>query len=56
MVKCEYCGENEAVFKIEVESPDGTIEHGDKTCANCIATWFTETPEDVQKLYVRRIN
>ena len=55
MVKCEYCGEEEAVFSIEVTSPDGKIEESDLVCPACVGIWFTETPEDVERMSVVRL-
>jgi len=53
--KCEYCGENEAVFSIEVNSPDGTCEESNLVCPECVATWFTESQEDVERMSIVRL-
>lgn len=55
MVKCEYCGENEAVFSIEVNSPNGDCEESNEVCPECVAIWFTETPEDVERMSIVRL-
>ena len=55
MVMCEYCGENEAVFSIKVNSPNGDYEESNEVCPNCVAIWFTETPEEVQNMVVKRL-
>ena len=55
MTICEYCGEHEVVFSIVVTSPDGSVEESDLVCPNCIGTWFTESPEDVERMSVVRL-
>lgn len=55
MVLCEYCGENEAEFSIKVISPDGSVEESDIVCGGCVATWFTESPEDVKSMEVKKL-
>lgn len=53
--KCEYCRENESEFSIEVNSPNGSMEESDLVCNECIATWFMETPKDVERMSVVRL-
>jgi len=55
MAKCEYCGENESIFSIEVNSPDGSVEESDLVCADCVGTCFTESPDDVERMSVVRL-
>jgi len=55
MAKCEYCGEHESVFSIEVHSPNGECEESNLVCPNCVAIWFTETPEDVERMSIVRL-
>ena len=55
MVTCEYCGEEEAIFSIEVTTPEGNIETSDLVCAACVGIWFTETPEDVERMSIVRL-
>ncbi len=52
--ECEYCGEVYQVnlfFNFSVDSNDGTHTAG-VMCADCMATWFSETPEDVKNMMV----
>ena len=54
--KCQYCGEtylNTLFFKFSVVSPDNTSET-EEACADCIGSWFTETPEDVKTMMIWR--
>ncbi len=50
-IECEYCGEEEAAFRIEVRSPSKEVDKHD-ACPHCVATFFTETPEDVEFMQV----
>jgi len=52
---CEYCGEYEAEFSIEVNCTDGSVEESNLVCADCVATWFTETPESVERMSIVRL-
>ena len=52
--KCEYCGEQEAVFSIKVNSPNGDVEESNLVCPLCVANWFSETPEDVKNMMIWR--
>ena len=54
-VMCEYCGENKALFSIEVNSPNGDCEESNEVCSDCVAIWFTETPEDVERMSIVRL-
>lgn len=54
--KCEYCGEEEALFSIEINCTDGSKEESNLICNHCVATWFTETPEDVERMSIVRLN
>ncbi len=52
--ECEYCGEEwegHIAFHVEVLFVDGRKETA-RTCPDCIATFFTETPEDVETMVV----
>ena len=53
--KCELCGEHEAVFSIEVACTDDIVMNSDLVCSSCVANWFTETPEDVERMSVVRL-
>ena len=55
MVTCEYCGEEKAIFSIKVITTDGNFENSDLVCAGCVGIWFTETPEDVERMSVARL-
>ena len=55
MVKCEYCDEDEAEFKFEVITPQGNVEKSELACPQCVGTWFMETPEDVSKMTIYRL-
>lgn len=51
---CEYCGEEyegSLAFYILVKFTNGNRETA-RTCPDCIATFFTETPEDVETMTV----
>lgn len=59
--ECEYCGEmyrDDLFFKFTVQNtPDAnfSISHeSGEACADCIATWFSETPEDVKSMMIWR--
>ncbi len=51
MKTCEYCGENAAAFRVEVRFPSNEVDKHD-ACPLCVATFFTETPEDVEFMQV----
>ena len=53
--KCEYCGEAKAEFSIEVNCNDGTVQESNLVCPLCVANWFTETPQDVERMSVVRL-
>lgn len=53
--ECEYCGEHESVFSIEVNMVDGTCETSDLVCPGCVATFYSETPEVVESMSVVRL-
>ena len=55
MATCYFCGENEAVFSIEVNCIDGSVQGSDLVCPSCVATWYTETPDDVERMSVVRL-
>ena len=49
---CEWCGEEGVFFfRFAITSPKGSFEEG-IACADCIATWFKETPEDVRTMTI----
>ena len=55
--KCEWCGEeylDSLFFKFTVVSPNGHAESGE-ACADCVGSWFTETPEDVQNMMIWKV-
>ncbi|HEC38094.1 hypothetical protein LCGC14_0761930 [marine sediment metagenome] len=52
---CEYCGEHEAQFSIEVNCTDNSVQDSNLVCASCVATWFTETPENVESMSIVRL-
>lgn len=52
---CEYCGEEDAIFSIEVICTDGSLQSSELICPKCIANWYTETPEDVRTMLVKRL-
>ena len=52
---CEWCGENKSVFSIEVNCTDDSVQESNLVCPNCVATWFTETPDDVERMSVVRL-
>ena len=54
MVRCDYCDKNEAVFTMEVEWIDGVKEHSDRVCSGCFIYWFTETPEDIKEMFIKK--
>lgn len=52
--KCEYCGEEyqgTLAFHMIVEYTNGKTETA-RSCPDCIATFFTETPEDVETMTI----
>ena len=51
---CDYCGEEvDGNFKFQVFINEGTPDSNTAiSCPDCIATWFTETPEDVVNMRV----
>ena len=59
--KCFYCGEeydeslffNFTVQNTSTGNRDVSYDSGE-CCADCIATWFSETPEDVQNMMIWR--
>ena len=53
--KCELCGEHEAVFSIGVDCPDDIVMNSNLVCSSCVTNWFTETPEDVERMSVVRL-
>jgi protein-arginine kinase activator protein McsA len=55
MNKCEYCGENEAQFEFKVLRSDNKYETSKGVCGDCVATWFTETPEDLKTMHVEKL-
>ena len=51
---CMYCGEEyegTLAFHVLVEFTDGKTETA-RSCPDCIATFFTETPEDVETMTI----
>ena len=51
---CEYCGEEyegTLAFHIDVEFVSGNKE-SQRCCPDCIATFFTETPEEVETMTI----
>ncbi len=53
--KCEWCEEHEAVFSIEVICTDDSVHESDLICPSCVANWFNETAEDVERMSVVRL-
>jgi hypothetical protein len=54
---CDYCGgEVDGYFKFQVFINEGTPDEETAiSCPDCIATWFTETPEDVKNMRVIKL-
>lgn len=58
--ECEYCGEKyqeNLFFNFTIQNtPNNNMSSHDsgEACADCIATWFSETPEDVQSMMIWR--
>ena len=54
---CDYCGEEcDGNLKFQIFINEGTEDHDTAICCpDCIATWFTETPEDVKSMTVKRV-
>lgn len=51
---CDYCGEEyegTLAFHVDVEFIDGRKET-QRSCPDCIATFFTETPGDVETMTI----
>lgn len=54
-LECEYCGEAKAEFSIEVNWTNGKVEESNLVCPGCVATFYTETPEEVERMSVVRL-
>lgn len=55
--KCGYCGEeyrDDLFFNFTVQNTDLKGHESGEACADCISTWFSETPEDVQNMMIWR--
>ena len=57
--ECQYCGEvcdGNLKFKISIVYTDDLSQDGvSPCCPSCIATFFTETPEDIKTMKVEAI-
>ena len=54
--KCVWCGEvyrDDLLFNYMIKSPNGDTDTTE-ACSDCIATWFSETPEDVEIMTIWR--
>lgn len=55
---CDYCGEEcdgNHKFKIFVNEGNGNVDDTAISCPGCIATFFTETPEDVLNMRIIKL-
>ncbi len=54
---CPYCGEEvDGYFKFQIFVNEGTDDYDTAiVCPDCIATWFTETPEEVQNMRIVKL-
>lgn len=57
--ECQYCGgicDGTRKFRIFIDYVgDDRPDEASPVCPDCIATFFTETPEDVKNMKVERI-
>lgn len=54
---CDYCGDEvEGKFKFQVFVNENTENYDTAiSCPECVATWYTETPNDVKNMRIIRM-